>query len=46
MFENFEAFKALHPAFKSLDKTEMITLGLSAPLHRGAVKYFKEAGLM
>lgn len=46
VFENFEAFKALHPAFKSLDKTEMITLGLSAPLHRGAVKYFKEAGLM
>ena len=46
VFENFEQFKKLHPAFKVLKKEEMIKDGLSAPLHRGAVKYYKEAGLM
>ena len=46
VFENFEQFKKLHPAFKVLKKEEMIKDGLSAPLHRGAIKYYKEAGLM
>lgn len=46
VFENFEAFKKLHPAFGRLKKEEMITDGLSAELHPGAVKYYKEAGLM
>ncbi len=46
VFENFEAFKMLHPAFKILNKADMIKKGLSAPLHPGAVKYYKEAGLM
>jgi TRAP transporter TAXI family solute receptor len=46
VFENFEAFKKLHPAFANLKKEEMIKEGLSAPLHRGAIKYYKEAGLM
>ncbi len=46
VFENFEDFKKLHPAFAHLVKEEMIKDGLSAPLHDGAVKYYKEAGLM
>ena len=46
VFENFDQFKKLHPAFKVLKKEEMIKDGLSAPLHDGAVKYYKEAGLM
>jgi len=46
VFENFDDFKALHPAFANLKKEEMITDGLSAPLHDGALKYYKEAGLM
>jgi len=46
VFENFDAFKKLHPAFAHLKKSEMIKDGLSAPLHRGAIKYYKEAGLM
>ena len=46
VFENFDQFKKLHPAFKVLQKKEMIKDGLSAPLHKGAVKYYKEAGLM
>jgi uncharacterized protein len=46
VFENFEDFKQLHPAFATLDKKEIVTGGLSAPMHPGAEKYFKEAGLM
>jgi hypothetical protein len=46
VFENFDDFKKLHPAFADLKKEEMIKDGLSAPLHAGAVKYYKEAGLM
>jgi uncharacterized protein len=46
VFENFEDFKKLHPAFASLDKEEMTRAGLSAPLHPGAERYYKEAGLM
>ena len=46
VFENFEDFKKLHPAFSVLKKEEMIKDGLSAPLHDGALKYYKEAGLM
>ena len=46
VFENFDEFKKLHPAFAHLNPQEMIQDGLSAPLHDGAVKYYKEAGMM
>jgi len=46
VFENFDDFKKLHPALANLDKERMVKYGLSAPLHPGAVKYYKEAGLM
>lgn len=46
VFENFDDFKKLHPAFGVLKKEQMIKDGLSAPLHDGAAKYYKEAGLM
>lgn len=46
VFENFSTFQKLHPAFSNLTKEEMIKDGLSAPLHPGAAKYYKEAGLM
>ena len=46
VFENFDTFRKFHPAFRNLDKRQMIKDGLSAPLHAGAVKYYKEAGLM
>jgi TRAP transporter TAXI family solute receptor len=46
VFENFDDFKKLHPAFAVLKKEEMVKDGLSAPLHDGAAKYYKEAGLM
>jgi TRAP transporter TAXI family solute receptor len=44
VFENFEDFKKLHPAFGSLDPKKMVKDGLSAPLHPGAAKYYKEKG--
>jgi TRAP transporter TAXI family solute receptor len=46
VFENFDTFKKLHPAFRHLTKKDMIHNGNSAPLHRGAIKYYKEAGLL
>lgn len=46
VFDNFDRFTRLHPAFGNLDKEQMITNNLSAPLHDGAKKYYKEAGLM
>jgi uncharacterized protein len=46
VFENFEDFRKLHPAFAKLEKEEMTTAALSAPLHPGAERYYKEAGLM
>ncbi|MET4101799.1 TRAP transporter TAXI family solute receptor [Roseovarius sp. MBR-78] len=44
VFENFDDFRGLHPAFANLDPKEMATAGLSAPLHAGAAKYYKEQG--
>ncbi len=46
VMENFDDFKAQHPAFGFLEKKNMIKDGLSAPLHPGAIKYYKEVGLM
>jgi uncharacterized protein len=43
-FDNFDEFKKLHPAFANLDPKEMLKAGLSAPLHPGAIKYYKEKG--
>ncbi len=45
VFDNFEAFKKLHPAYGTLTKEKMLQ-GLSAPIHPGAMKYYKEVGLM
>lgn len=44
VFEGLEDMKRYHPVFKSLDPKSMISAGLSAPLHPGAVKYYKEKG--
>ncbi len=46
VFENFDSFKRLHPAFANLQKEEMVSDALSAPLHPGAARYYKEAGLI
>ncbi|MBO6900884.1 MAG: TAXI family TRAP transporter solute-binding subunit [Rhizobiaceae bacterium] len=46
VFENMDQFRSLHPAFANLDPKEMANDGLSAPLHPGAEKYYREAGLI
>ncbi|MCB1358370.1 MAG: TAXI family TRAP transporter solute-binding subunit [Maritimibacter sp.] len=44
VFDNFDRFKGLHPAFANLTEEAMITEGNSAPLHPGAEKYYRERG--
>ena len=45
VFDNIERFRNRHPAFGDLDPKKMTSDGLSAPLHPGALRYFKEKGL-
>ncbi|WP_420347154.1 TAXI family TRAP transporter solute-binding subunit [Pelagibius sp.] len=44
IFENLDQFRAMHPAFARLQPEVMVRDGLSAPLHEGAARYFKERG--
>jgi len=46
VFENFDTFRGLHPAFAPLQREAMVSEGLSAPLHPGARRYYREAGLI
>lgn len=44
VFDNFDNFKTLHPVFSTLDPQNLVKSGNSAPLHPGALRYFKEKG--
>jgi uncharacterized protein len=44
VFENLAQLRKLHPALQALRAQDMLE-GLSAPLHPGALKYYREAGL-
>ena len=44
VFDNFDEFKKLHPALANLKPESMVHDGLSAPLHEGAARYYKEKG--
>ncbi len=44
VFDNFDEFKKLHPALAHLKPENMIRDGLSAPLHEGALRYYREKG--
>lgn len=46
VFEDIDGFRSLHPAFANLDPEQMANDGLSAPLHPGAERYYREAGLI
>ncbi len=46
IFENLAEFQKYHPAFSGLTPGVMAREGLSAPLHDGALRYFKEKGLL
>jgi len=45
IFENFEQFKLMHPSYENITKKSLLD-GISAPLHNGAKKYYKEIGLI
>jgi TRAP transporter TAXI family solute receptor len=45
ILDNFEAFKKLHPAYKTITKESLLD-GLAVTQHPGAVKAFKEAGIL
>ena len=46
VFDNLDRFRRAHPAFGILSAREMVTDGLTAPLHDGAARYFRERGLL
>ena len=44
VFDNFDEFKKLHPALANLKPENMIKDGNTAPLHDGALRYYREKG--
>jgi TRAP-type uncharacterized transport system substrate-binding protein len=46
VMDDRERFKKMHPAFSGLSIDSMIRYGLTAPLHPGAEKYYKERGFL
>ena len=46
VFENFTTFRGMHPAFEVLTPEGMVSQGLSAPMHEGALRYYREAGML
>ena len=46
VFDNFSRFQRLHPALNGITKEDMISAGNTAPLHKGAIKFYKEVGLI
>lgn len=46
IFENHAEFIELHPAFRQLKPKTMVINSITAPLHKGALRYYKEAGLL
>ena len=46
VFDDLKNLKRLHPALRSLLPGRMMTDGLSAPMHPGAIRYYRERGMM
>lgn len=46
VFDNFNDFKTLHFVFSTLEKSRMVEAGVTAPVHPGALRYYREAGLI
>jgi TRAP transporter TAXI family solute receptor len=46
VFENFADFRRLHPALSTLDVRDMVPSETVIPIHPGALKYYREAGLV
>jgi TRAP transporter TAXI family solute receptor len=46
VFANFDDFRRLHPALAKLKLKDMVPSSAVIPIHPGALRYFREAGLM
>lgn len=46
VFENFADFRRLHPALSTLDIKVMVPSEAVMPIHPGALRYYREAGLL
>lgn len=46
VFDNFDTFRRLHPAFATLQPKEMVRAALTAPIHDGALRYYRQHGLL
>lgn len=44
VFDNLDAFRRLHPAFDTLSVADMVDLSDRAPIHPGALRYYRERG--
>lgn len=44
VFDNFQMFRKMHPALDAISAREMAKDGLSAPLHEGAARLYREKG--
>jgi TRAP transporter TAXI family solute receptor len=44
VFDNFDAFRRLHPAFEALSVADMVRPNRGAPVHAGAMRYYREHG--
>lgn len=44
VFDNFDAFRRLHPAFETLSAADMVHASGRAPVHAGAMRYYRERG--
>lgn len=46
LFERLPSFRRMHPAFQALEASAMVEGPLAAPMHPGALRYFREVGLI
>jgi TRAP transporter TAXI family solute receptor len=44
VFDNLDAFRQLHPAFETLSVADMVHVSGRAPVHAGAMRYYRERG--
>jgi hypothetical protein len=44
VFDNLDAFRRLHAAFETLSVTDMVHVAGRAPVHAGAMRYYRERG--
>lgn len=44
--ENFADFRHLHPALQLLEKRDMVPSEAVMPIHPGALRYYRETGLV